>query len=68
MNQLQKTLADLIGRTRNLALMSEEDVRRFAAEAARDRNADDLWWLTEAHLTLHGSVGSRVSRLTLQSY
>ena len=68
MNQLQKTSADLIGRTRNLALMSEEDIRRFAAEAARDRNADDLWWLTEAHLTLHGSAGSRVSRLTLQNY
>jgi integrase/recombinase XerC len=68
MIELQKTSSDLLQRTRNLALMSEEDVRRFAAEAARDRNADDLWWLTEAHLTLHGSAGSRVSVLTLQSY
>jgi hypothetical protein len=35
--------------------MSEEDVRRLAVEAARDRNADDLWWLTEAHLEALGA-------------
>ena len=41
---------------------------RFAAEAARDRDLEALWQLTEAHLTLHGSAGSRVSGNTLTSY
>ena len=51
-----------------MALLSEEDLRRFAAEAARDRDAEALWQLTEAHLTLHGSAGSRVSVKTLEGY
>jgi integrase/recombinase XerC len=58
----------LLQRTRDLASMSEEELRRFAAEAARDRNGATLWALTEAHLTLHGSSGSRVSVHTLSAY
>lgn len=48
--------------------MSEEELRRFAVEAARDRDGAALWSLTEAHLTLHGSSGSRVSGHTLSAY
>ncbi len=58
----------LLERTRDLATMSEDELRRLAAEAARDRNEEALWALTEAHLTLHGSAGSRVSRHTLSAY
>lgn len=58
----------LLQRTRDLALMSEDELRRFASEAARDRNGVALWSLTEAHLTLHGSSGSRVSGHTLSAY
>ena len=58
----------LIERTRDLATMNEDDLRRFAVEAARDRDASALWALTEAHLTLHGSSGSRVSGHTLTAY
>ncbi len=58
----------LLERTRNLATLSEDELRRLAAEAARDRDAEALWALTEAHLTLHGSAGSRVSRHTLAAY
>jgi integrase/recombinase XerC len=48
--------------------MGEDELRRFAAEAARDRDGTALWALTEAHLTLHGSSGSRVSTHTLSAY
>ena len=58
----------LLERTRELATMSEDELRRLAAEAARDRDVEALWALLEAHLTLHGSAGSRVSRHTLAAY
>jgi integrase/recombinase XerC len=48
--------------------MTEEELRRFASEAARDRDGAALWALTKAHLTLHGSAGSRVSGHTLSAY
>ena len=58
----------LLERTRDLATLPEDELRRLAAEAARDRDAEALWALLEAHLTLHGSAGSRVSRHTLAAY
>jgi integrase/recombinase XerC len=58
----------LLQRTRDLAVMTEDELRRFAAEAARNRDGPALWSLTEAHLTLHGSSGSRVSAHTLSAY
>ncbi len=58
----------LLERTRDLATLNEDELKRLAAEAARDRDAQALWALTEAHLTLHGSAGSRVSRHTLEAY
>ena len=58
----------LLERTRNLAGLSEDELKRFAAEAARDRDTEALWALLEAHLTLHGSSGSRVSVHTLTTY
>lgn len=60
--------SSLLQRARDLATMSEDDLRRFAAEAARDRNGAALWALTEVHLILHGSSGSRVSPHTLTAY
>jgi len=60
--------SSLLQRTRDLATMTEDELRRFAAEAARDRDGAALWALTEAHLTLHGSSGSRVSNHTLSAY
>jgi integrase/recombinase XerC len=60
--------SSLLQRTRDLATMSEEELRRFTSEAARDRDGAALWSLTEAHLTLHGSSGARVSSHTLSAY
>ena len=60
--------SSLLKRTRDLATMSEDELRRFAAEAARVRDGEALWALTEAHLTLHGSADSRVPSHTLSAY
>ncbi|CAA9293692.1 MAG: hypothetical protein AVDCRST_MAG93-4098 [uncultured Chloroflexia bacterium] len=69
MTELAKVVpTSLLQRTRDLAVMSEEELRRFAVAAVRDRNGAELWVLTEAHLTLHGSSGSRVSAHTLSAY
>ena len=66
--ELQLRKAELVERTRALADLSAEELRRFAAEAARDRSEPNLWALTEAHLTLHGAAGARVSKSTLSRY
>ena len=68
MSDLLKASTDLLQRTRNLAIMNDEELRRFATKAARDRDVEALWFLTEAHLTLHGAAGSNVSKHTLESY
>ncbi|CAA9565514.1 MAG: hypothetical protein AVDCRST_MAG86-1021 [uncultured Truepera sp.] len=69
MTELAKVApSSLLQRTRDLATMSEDELRRFSSEAARDRDDAALWALTEAHLTLHGSSGSRVSNHTLSAY
>ena len=60
--------SSLLQGTRDLAVLGEEELRRFAAETARNRNGEALWALTEAHLTLHGSAGYRVSSHTLSAY
>lgn len=68
-NELVKVKgSSLVERTRAVADLAEDELRRFAAEAARDRDASGLWALTEAHLTLHGALGSRVSSHTLSAY
>ena len=66
--ELQRRRAELVERTRALADLAEEELRRFAAEAARDRNESNLWALTEAQLSLHGLAGSRISKSTLARY
>ena len=39
-----------------------------AVAAARDRDVEALWALTEAHLTTHGPAGARVRPHTLRTY
>ena len=65
---VRATGSSLVERTRTVAELSDDDLKRFAVEAARDRDASALWALTEAHLTLNGSAGSRVSGHTLTAY
>ena len=58
----------LVQRTGQWVKLSEADRKRQAAEVANARDADALWGLTEAHLTLYGNSGARVSTNTLQAY
>ena len=65
---VKATGSSLVERARTVAELSDDDLKRFAAEAARDRDVSALWALTEAHLTLNGSAGARVSGHTLTAY
>lgn len=48
--------------------LSPEERKRRAVLAVRDQEADTLWSLTEAYLTLHGSSGTAISPRTLKAY
>jgi len=63
-----KRYQGLVERARDFAGMSDDELKRFAAEACRDRDVAALWSLTEAHLTLYGSSGTRISSHTLSTY
>lgn len=57
-----------LSRAESWAGLLPDELRRRAAKAANERDADELWALTEAYLFLHGSKGARVSRHTLRTY
>ncbi len=59
---------DLVTRASRWASLGEADRRRQAVEVASARDAEALWHLTEAWLTLYGSSGAKVSKNTLQAY
>ncbi|MBB6018745.1 tyrosine-type recombinase/integrase [Deinococcus radiopugnans] len=59
---------DLVARASHLATLNTEELHRRAAVAARDKDPDTLWALTEAYLTTHGAAGARVSPHTLRTY
>jgi integrase/recombinase XerC len=59
---------DPLARAEQLHLWGEEALRRYAMEAAGNRDIDRLWRLTEAHLTLHGASGVGTSKHTLRAY
>lgn len=48
--------------------LNPEERKRRAVLAVRDQDADTLWALTEAYLTLHGSSGTAISPRTLKAY
>lgn len=57
-----------LDRARGWTDLHPEERRRRAVEAARDKNVETLWSLTEAYLTLHGSNGTSTSPRTLKAY
>lgn len=59
---------DALARAQQMHQWSEEALRRFAYQAANERNVEDLWRLLEAHLTLLGSNGVATSPHTLRAY
>ncbi len=50
------------------ASFPSDDLRRLAVAAAGARDAEGLWRLTDAYLTLHGTKGSAVSERTRDAY
>lgn len=59
---------DTLARAEDWASLPPDDLKRRAAQAAANRDADDLWALTEAYLFMHGSRGAKVSKHTLRTY
>lgn len=55
-------------RARSWSDLNPEERRRRAVLAVRDQDAEALWSLTEAYLTLHGSSGTATSPRTLKAY
>lgn len=60
--------ASALDRARGWSDLNPEERRRRAVEAARDQDAEALWGLTEAYLTLHGASGTATSPRTLKAY
>ena len=67
-NSLVRYTGSLYSRAEAWAGLSDEDLRREVTCACHERDAEALWALTEAHLTLHGKKGARVSPHTLRNY
>lgn len=59
---------DLVAVAQLFADLPEDELRRRAMVAARDRDRDTLWDLTVAHLTTLGRQGAQVSPRTLKIY
>ena len=57
-----------LDRAHTLGRLPEEERRRRAVEACRDKDAAALWALTEAYVVLHGQQGAGVSVNTLNAY
>ena len=65
---LQLFEGEPLERATRIAGFSREDLRRDAVQACQLRDAERLWALMDAYLTLHGSKGSRVSDRTRENY
>lgn len=68
MSALQLYRGELAARSRAWADLPPDERKRRAAEAARDRDAEALWSLTEAHLVTWGRAGAKLSAHTLRAY
>jgi integrase len=60
--------ANPLDRARNWNDLEAGERRRRAVIAARDKDKEALWSLTEAYLVLNGSSGTSVSPRTLKAY
>lgn len=67
-SSLELASASALQRVERLRSLPEADLRRFAFAAANERNAERLWDLMEAYLTLKGARGVATSGHTLRAY
>jgi integrase/recombinase XerC len=60
--------ASPLARTEQLHTWDEERLRRYAVQAAAERDVERLWLLCEAYMTLHGKAGVATSKHTYRAY
>lgn len=65
---LNRYRVSALDRARNWNDLEAGERRRRAVVAARDKDKDALWSLTEAYLVLNGASGTGVSPRTLKAY
>ncbi len=65
---LERYQDDPTRRADALARTSQRDLRRDVVAACQKRDSEQLWALTDAYLTLHGTKGSKVSERTRENY
>lgn len=58
----------LLERATDWATMPMAELKRRAMTAANERDAEQLWALTEAYLTVRGAKGTNISQYTLRNY
>ena len=68
MTDLVRSTLDLDDRARSLSTLSDEDLKRYAAKAASERDADALWSLTEAYIVTKGRKKAKTAASTLEAY
>ena len=65
---LELSSSTRLQRVERLQRLDDETLRRHAVKAANERDAEALWELVEAHLTLHGGSGVATSAHTMRAY
>jgi integrase len=66
--ELVRFAGDPVDRARSWTELPEDELRRRAVAACRDRDQVTLWSLTEAYFSTYGVAGGRVSVHTLRAY
>lgn len=61
-------VGDRLAQARSFAGLSDDELKRRATVAAREKHFEDLWALTLAHLTSDSQAGLHASPHTLRSY
>lgn len=65
---LELSSATPLERVERLRRLDDAALRRHAVRVANERDAEALWELVEAHLTLHGAAGVATSAHTRRAY
>jgi integrase len=66
--ELVRFAGDPVARARSWTDLPEDELRRRAVVACRDRDQLTLWSLTEAYFSTYGAAGGRTSPHTLRAY
>jgi integrase/recombinase XerC len=66
--ELVKSAISPLERRRLISAMSDDDLKRYAAQAVNERDHEALWILAEAYAQTKGRKGVRMSAHTLRSY